>query len=47
VLNFHVIAPLAFPWFEGSLQLVTVVDHALFGGIAGAVCALLSRPRGR
>ena len=47
VLNFHLIAPLAFPWFEGSLQLVTVADHALFGGIAGAACALLSRPRGR
>ena len=46
-VNFHLLAPLAFPWFEGSLGFVTIVDHALFGGVAGAVCALLTRRPGR
>ena len=42
-INFHLIAPLAFPWFEDSLRIVTIVDHALFGAVAGAACSLLSR----
>ena len=47
VLDFHLLAPLAFPWFADSMQLATAVDHALFGAVAGAACALLSRPRPR
>jgi len=46
VLNFHVLAPLAFPWFHGSLWIPTIVDHVLFGGVAGAACALLTRDAG-
>ena len=44
VLNFKLIAPAAFPWFVGSVPSVTVVDHALFGLVAAAVCVAL---RGR
>lgn len=44
-VNFHLVAPLAFPWFEGSLSLVTIADHLLFGAVAGAACALLTRQR--
>ncbi len=42
-VNFHLLAPLAFPWFEQALQLPTIVDHALFGGVAAAVCLALRR----
>jgi uncharacterized membrane protein YagU involved in acid resistance len=45
VLNFEVIAPLAFPWFESSLRGITAADHALFGALAAAVCVLLRSPR--
>ncbi len=36
-LNFWVIAPMLFPWFENNRGLTTIVDHLLFGGVAGAV----------
>jgi hypothetical protein len=43
-LNFGLIAPAAFPWFADSLRWWTMVDHALFGAVAAAVClALRSR----
>jgi hypothetical protein len=45
VLNFEVIAPLAFPWFESALRVITAADHALFGAVAAAVCVLLRPPR--
>jgi hypothetical protein len=44
-LNFLLIAPDAFPWFEQSPPLTTLVDHLLFGAIAGSVYALLRRDR--
>jgi hypothetical protein len=44
VINFLVIAPSAFPWFEQSPQVATAFDHLLFGGIAAAIAVLLSRP---
>jgi hypothetical protein len=43
-LDFGLIAPAAFPWFEDSLRWPTMVDHALFGAVAAAVCLAL---RGR
>lgn len=47
-LNFWLIAPSAFPWFEQSRDLVTAFDHVLFGAAAGLACAFLRRrPRGR
>jgi hypothetical protein len=45
-INFGLIAPHAFPWFEDSIRIVTLVDHVLFGGVAAAVCLAL-RGRGR
>ncbi len=42
-LNFELIAPSAFPWFESSVRLATLADHALFGVVAAAVCLLLRR----
>jgi len=45
VLNFHVLAPAAFPWFEDSLRAVTAVDHLLFGGIAAATALVLQGTR--
>lgn len=44
VVNFLLLAPLAFPWFADSARAVTVLDHALFGAIAACTCVLL-RPR--
>lgn len=41
VLNFYVLAPTAFPWFEGALRMVTAVDHLLFGAIAAATALVL------
>ena len=44
-VNFGLIAPEAFPWFEGSIRWVTMADHALFGAVAAVVClALRARP---
>jgi hypothetical protein len=40
-LNFEIIAPLAFPWFEDSVTWVSLADHALFGMVAAAVCLAL------
>jgi hypothetical protein len=36
-LDFLLIAPSAFPWFDASPRLVTAIDHALFGAVAAAV----------
>ena len=40
-LNFELLAPLAFPWFERSITYVSILDHALFGAVAAAVCVAL------
>jgi hypothetical protein len=42
-LNFLLIAPDAFPWFEQSPPLTTLVNHLLFGVVAGSVYAILRR----
>lgn len=36
-VNYFVVAPLAFPWFEDGRGLTTLLDHALFGAVAVAV----------
>jgi hypothetical protein len=41
VLNFWVLAPIAFPWFEESRSIVTAMDHVIFGAVAGVSCAHL------
>lgn len=43
-LDFGLIAPLAFPWFEDSIRAVTLADHVLFGAVAAGVCIALRRP---
>lgn len=42
-LNLFVIAPGAFPWFDGARTLTTAADHMLFGGVTAAGCVLLRR----
>jgi len=42
-LDFGLIAPLAFPWFEDSVRAVTLADHVLFGAVAAALCIALRR----
>lgn len=42
-LNFELIAPSAFPWFQDSVQSTTMLDHMVFGAIAAAACVLLRR----
>jgi hypothetical protein len=41
LVNFHVVAPSAFPWFAESISAVTAADHVLFGVVAAATCLLL------
>lgn len=41
LVDFELLAPSAFPWFAAAPRSVTVIDHLLFGGIAGAVCVAL------
>ncbi|MBK0392015.1 hypothetical protein [Ramlibacter algicola] len=43
-LDYWLVAPLAFPWFDGARGVTTVLDHAAFGAItAAAYVALRSR----
>lgn len=42
-LNFELIAPSAFPWFEEAVRGTTLLDHVMFGALAAAVCVLLRR----
>lgn len=44
VLNFELIAPVMFPWFDASRGAVTLFDHALFGAVAAALCVSLRAP---
>ena len=43
-VNFLVVAPVAFPWFEASPIAVTLLDHVLFGAVAGLACVVLREP---
>lgn len=44
VVDFVLIAPLAFPWFLDSIRAVTIANHALFGAVAAAVALGLRGP---
>lgn len=44
VINLGVIAPLLFPWFDVSRNVVTAFDHALFGAVAAIAYSLLRPP---
>jgi hypothetical protein len=41
LVDFELLAPSAFPWFDASPRAVTLIDHLLFGGIAAATCVVL------
>lgn len=44
MINFHLIAPLLFPWFTSQQNWVSVVTHVLFGMVlAGSYVALRDR----
>ena len=40
-LDYWVIAPLAFPWFEDARGVTTILDHAAFGALTGAAYVML------
>lgn len=35
IINFHMIAPVAFPWFEMAQNWISVFAHVIFGAILG------------
>lgn len=39
--NFHLIAPLLFPWFTQAQNWVGVVAHVLFGMVVAGTCVAL------
>ena len=45
VLDFWLLAPLAFPWFGQSRGLATTADHLLFGAVAAVSCLLIRMRR--
>lgn len=44
IVNFFVIAPVAFPWFAETNQVVQFVAHALFGAVLGLLLAVTLIP---
>jgi hypothetical protein len=38
-VNYWLLAPLAFPWFQDAAGWTTIVDHVLFGVVAAAVAS--------
>lgn len=47
LVNFHVIAPVAFPWFTMAQNWISVFAHVVFGAVLGACYIALRKPRGR
>jgi uncharacterized membrane protein YagU involved in acid resistance len=44
-VNYFLIAPSTFPWFEENRGLTTLVDHMLFGAVCAAVYVQVRRAR--
>jgi hypothetical protein len=44
-VNFYLIAPAAFPWFQDARNWISLVTHALFGVVAAAAYVGLRKPR--
>ena len=42
-VNFYLIAPSAFPWYEESRNAITALDHAIFGILAAVFYQALTR----
>lgn len=45
LVNFHLVAPIAFPWFTMAQNWVSVFAHLVFGAAVGAFYIALRRPR--
>jgi hypothetical protein len=45
IVNFHVIAPVAFPWFTMAQNWISVFAHIVFGAVLGEAYMALRRPR--
>ena len=45
VVNFHLVAPAMFPWFQMAQNWVSVFAHTMFGVIAGASYMALRKPK--
>lgn len=43
VINFHLIAPAAFPWFTMAQNWVSVLSHLIYGVVLGAAYAALRK----
>jgi hypothetical protein len=41
IVNYWIIAPSAFPWFEDSRNVLTMANHIVFGVVAALVCTHL------
>lgn len=46
LVNFHLIAPVAFPWFTMAQNWVSVFSHVMFGAILGLAYVGLRKPKG-
>jgi uncharacterized membrane protein YagU involved in acid resistance len=46
LVNFYLIAPVAFPWFEMARNWISVFAHAMFGAILGVSYIGLRKPKG-
>jgi uncharacterized membrane protein YagU involved in acid resistance len=45
IVNFYMIAPVAFPWFTMAQNWISVFAHVAFGLVLGAVYIALRKPR--
>lgn len=45
VVNFYLVAPVAFPWFEMARNWVSIFAHVMFGAVAGLAYVWLRKPR--
>lgn len=45
IVNFYVIAPMAFPWFEMGRNWIGAFSHIMFGAVLGAAYIGLRKPK--
>lgn len=45
IVNFYLIAPVMFPWFQMAQNWISVFAHAMFGVVAGAAYLGLRKPK--
>lgn len=44
IVNFYLIAPLAFPWFEMGRNWIGAFSHVMFGAVIGLAYVTLRKP---